>query len=347
MARKNLLLGISEKKLTAVNSDDGARGSRSAPLAFAGRGALGAVTRTIDDLASRGERAKELEQRLAAGEVIVELSPGCIDGSIITDRLSGNDVSYQLLVEAIRAQGQDSPILVRPHPTAAGRYQVAFGHRRLRVAIELGRPVRAIVRDLSDRDLVVAQGQENSARADLSFIERARFAWRLEAGGYDRETIIAALSVDKTTVSRMISVATQIPEALIIGIGPAPATGRDRWLELAALCKTTSENGDYQTLLSDPAFAAADSDMRFELTVNSLSVTAELGPPFSAVGRIPRARGRARYWTPPGGRRTAKITANDQAFVLAVDQRVAPGFGEYLMGELDRLYGDYEKAREG
>ena len=67
-----------------------------------------------------------------------------------------------------------------------------------------------MVRQLSDRELVVAQGQENSARADLSFIERARFALHLEVAGYDRETIISALSVDKTTVSRLISVASQI-----------------------------------------------------------------------------------------------------------------------------------------
>ena len=343
MARKNLLLGISEKKLTAVNLDDTTRASRSPPLAFAGRGALGAVTRTIDDLAARGERAKDLEVRLAAGEMIIDLSPDCIDRSIVEDRISGNDANYQLLLESIRASGQDSPILVRPHPATAGRYQVAFGHRRLRVAAELGRPVRAIVRQLSDRDLVVAQGQENSARADLSFIERARFASKLETSGYDRETIILALSVDKTTVSRMISVATQIPDELVTAIGPAPATGRDRWLKLASLFKTAPENDGYKALIKDRTFAAAESDIRFEMANELLS--APPGPtsqPLARV-RILRARGSARYWTPSGGRRTAKITVNHQAFVLALDQRAAPGFGDYLLGELDRLYDDYVK----
>ena len=50
------------------------------------------------------------------------------------------------------------------NPQQEGRYQIAYGHRRLRAAIELGRPVRAIVKPLTDEQLVVAQGQENSAR---------------------------------------------------------------------------------------------------------------------------------------------------------------------------------------
>ncbi len=84
------------------------------------------------------------------------------------------------LVEAIREQGQQVPILVRPHPDRPGRYQVAFGHRRLRAVAEIGIPVRAVVRDLTDEQLVVAQGQENNERRDLSYIEKARFAQKLQ-----------------------------------------------------------------------------------------------------------------------------------------------------------------------
>jgi ParB family transcriptional regulator, chromosome partitioning protein len=41
---------------------------------------------------------------------------------------------------------------------------------------DLGQPVRALVRDFDDAALVMAQGQENGARRDLSFIEKANFA---------------------------------------------------------------------------------------------------------------------------------------------------------------------------
>ena len=96
-----------------------------------------------------------------------------------------------------------------PHPENAARYQIADGRRRLRACIALGRRVRAMVRPLSDQELVVAQGQENNAREDLAFIERGLFAASLEEGGYKRDTIMAALGIDKTGLSRLISTAAK------------------------------------------------------------------------------------------------------------------------------------------
>jgi ParB family chromosome partitioning protein len=351
MARKNLLAGITDKKLTAVNADDvlPPRVNKSPPLAFAGKGALGAVTRTIDDLAARADAAKHLEARLTAGELIIDLDPKHVDGSFIADRMQRDDENYRALLEGIRAKGQDSPILVRPHPTVTGRYQVAFGHRRLRAASELGRPVRAVVKQLSDRDLVIAQGQENSARADLSFIERARFARRLEESGYDRETIISALSTDKTTVSRMISVAMHIPEVVVDAIGPAPGTGRDRWVELSSVYQKLGRAPHVEGLLQRPDFIAGSSDQRFTMVQEFLSRASadEHVSPETIPARRLRARGQTRYWSPTDGARVVKITANDHAFVLTIDKLVAPDFGDYLVTALDQLYDAYSKSRTG
>ncbi len=151
--------------------------------------------------------------------------------------------------------GQQVPILVRPHPEREGRYQIAYGRRRLRALTELGRPVRAVVRPLSDQQLVVAQGQENSARTDLSFIERALFAAKLEQVGYDRETIMAALSVDKTTLSRLVSTASRIPRSLVESIGPAPKAGRDRWIELATRLEAVGRLKRVEEAVAKDSFA--------------------------------------------------------------------------------------------
>ena len=59
--------------------------------------------------------------------------------------------------------------------------------------------MRAVLRHLSDAELVVAQGKENNERRDLSFIERALFAAHLEERKFDRDTIQAALGVDKSS----------------------------------------------------------------------------------------------------------------------------------------------------
>ena len=62
---------------------------------------------------------------------------------------------------------------------------------------------------MKDHEHVIAQGQENSARANLSFIEKAIFAANLARLHYDEDNtvILTALSIDRTTLSKMLSVA--------------------------------------------------------------------------------------------------------------------------------------------
>lgn len=334
MARKNLLAGLTQPKLTAVNSETAP--PRPTPLPFASRGALGAVTRSIDDLASKANAARELEARLTSGQVIVDLDPASIDASFVADRMAQDDEEYQALRESIAQSGQDSPILVRPHPETPGRFQVAFGHRRLRAARDLGKPVRAVVRPLSDRELVLAQGQENSARANLSFIERARFAHRLEESGYDRETIMLALSADKTTVSRLITVVQRIPAEVIEAIGPAPGTGRDRWVELAAAFHQGPPR-DLAGRLEARDFRLAESDIRFQQVLAWFSKPEPAGRIGGGEGAL-HDREPARAWVHSSGARVMKIHSTDRATTLAIDRAAAPGFDLFLLERMEELY---------
>ena len=111
--------------------------------------------------------------------------------------------------------------------------------RRVLALRDLGQTVRALVRDLDDLALVIAQGQENTARRDLSFIEKANFARQMIEAGYERRIACDALSIDKTLLSRMLSVTDRVPVALIEAIGAAPGIGRDRWLAFADLSLAT------------------------------------------------------------------------------------------------------------
>ena len=75
---------------------------------------------------------------------------------------------------------------------------------------------------MSDIESVVAQGVENSQREDLSYIERALFAARLEDRGFARTVIIDALATDKTELSKLISVARAVPNPSSTQLGPRP-----------------------------------------------------------------------------------------------------------------------------
>ncbi len=103
----------------------------------------------------------------------------------------------------------------------------------------------------------MAQGVENSARANLSFIERAVYAARLEEAGFSRPTIMAALAVDKTALSKLIAVPARIPMALLLAIGAAPKIGRDRWLEFADKIEAMRDASPLAALAEEPGFLAS------------------------------------------------------------------------------------------
>jgi ParB family chromosome partitioning protein len=284
---------------------------------MATRGVIGAVNRSIEQLKAHS---------------IVDLDPVLIDASFITDRLEGSSESHGALVASIREHGQQVPILVRPHPDREGRYQIVYGRRRLKAIAELGRRVRAIIKPLTDQQLVVAQGQENSARTDLSFIERALFAAKLEEGGFDRETIMAALSVDKTGLSRLISSAVKIPRDVIEAIGPASRAGRDRWIELAARLEAATSLAAARRLIASDGFALKDSDERFNAV-------------FGAAAAKKAKSARPFVWKAEDGTRVAQIVEDARSLTVAIDKKNAGAFGAYLVGALPEIYAAF-KSRE-
>jgi len=349
MARKNILGDLTAEAEPSAERAPVLMPAARAGSAFAARGAPGMLTRSIGDLAAKATAAKELEAKLTSGQVIVELDATLIDPSFITDRMAQNDEAYATLRAAIAAEGQISPILVRPQQATPGRYQVAFGHRRLKVAQELRRPVRAVVRSLTDQELVLAQGQENSARTDLSFIERARFARQLEDLRYGRDVIMSALAVDKTTVSRMISVTTRIPMGVIDAIGPAPGTGRDRWIDLASHFKEDEKivGPEIIAFVEGKLREETDSDGRFG-QIFEFMLTGGDTPAGQKSGRGKRGlpRQEVQEWGPSAANsRVVSLTHNTRVATLSIDRRFAPDFGEFLLARMDQLFGEYSVAK--
>lgn len=344
MARKNILSGLLDQAASPPQrvSEDGAAPEQKSANGLKGLGALGAVTRSIDALAARADTARQLEDKIAQGGVIIELQPDQLEGSFITDRLGEDDEAFQALVEAIRVRGQDTPILVRPHPEKPGLYQIAFGHRRARAARVLGVPVRAVVKNLSDVDHVVAQGQENSARADLSFIERALFASRLEALGFSRETIMAALGSDKTTISKMLSVSSRIPADILVHIQGARSIGRDRWHEFSTLFDQPDAAERSRRMLETAAVADMTEVERFDRLQRMLSAPVT-SPEATAQVRAPTKQ--ASDWSRPGKPVSARVTANKRQVVIALKDTQGPAFGRYIASRLDTLFEDFEKEQ--
>lgn len=347
MARKHTLMGLTTPKLTAVNHDkaDVTSASGAPSGAYRSRGALGAVTRSIDNLAARAEAAASLQKVLSTGQTMVELDTQAVDRSSIQDRMSAGDrdESYDLLKESISDTGQLTPILVRPHPNLPDRYQAAFGHRRLRACHELGIRVKAIVRDLSDEELFIAQGQENAVREDLTFFERARFAVQLNQNGYDRQVLTAALGVDKTLLSRMLSIARAIPEQLAISMGPCPGVGRTRWQELADRLSNSTLRDRIDKAVQTPEFKAESSAGRFQLLYD-ISLEEDAFPTKSQTKserKAPADKKRSPAWQSPDGNQSVILSISKKKSTLQINHTTDPGFSEFIVSRLSDLYSDY------
>lgn len=292
---------------------------------------VGALGQSLSEFKAQSDRAAAIEQQLAEGQVVIELDPAVVDPSFICDRMSTTAEAHSKLVDAIKEHGQQVPILVRPHPSAPGRYQVAYGHRRLRAAVELGRTVRAVVKILTDEEVVVAQGQENNERQDLSFIEKSRFARRLEQRGFRRDTIMSALSVYKSDLSNMLSVVMKIPEDVIEAIGPAPAIGRRGWIDMAELISEADKLETVRATICAPDFSAIDSDQRFRRLYSLIKPRAE--------------RTRFENWTTAEGAKFAKIVQNSEKVSVTINRRLVPGFSEFLLERIQLLYEEFESRR--
>ena len=104
-------------------------------------------------------------------EGVVEIPIERIDPNPKQPRLEFDDETLAELAESIQAHGVLQPVMVRP---AGDRYQLVAGERRFRASRKLGRvTIPAIVRPVSDDEMLEVALIENLQREDLNAIEEA------------------------------------------------------------------------------------------------------------------------------------------------------------------------------
>lgn len=327
MARKHLLANIGDRPAKPVEQD----GVAESRVEYARRGASRSMMQSLDDLA-------ESSMRVLEGDIVVSLDPDKLDPSPYADRIGEDEEKDGELLQAIKNAGQHSPVLVRPHPQTSGRYIVVFGHRRVRVARKLRQEVRAVIKPLEDIAHVIAQGQENSARDDLSFIEKALYARRLLESGIDKATIKTALTIDDTLLSRMLSVAEVVPEAVLEALGAAKGVGRDRWEELKKLVQMPANAETALELVQSEAFVEAEGSQQFTVLIDGLkSSRTKKAKPKQAAEKV---------WSLSEA--AVKVTTKDsgRTFTLALKSKDASQFGAFLSAQLKRLYEEFQQNKE-
>lgn len=102
-----------------------------------------------------------------------------IHPSPLNPRSATNTERLAELADSMRTSGLQQPVVVRPVPRSRlvgdPQYELVFGHRRAMAARSLGwETIPAIVRDMTDEQVVLAQAVENLQREDLSPLDEAR-----------------------------------------------------------------------------------------------------------------------------------------------------------------------------
>ena len=321
MARKDLLASI-----TASLGHAGERPASETRSEYARRGASRAMMQSLDEMA-------ESALKMMDGHTVVSLNPELLDDSFVDDRIGEDTEEYAQLREAIRLSGQSSPILVRPHPDTNGRYMIVFGHRRAKVARELGIQVKAVVKPLADIEHVIAQGQENTARADLTFIEKALFARKLLVSGMSKDTAKTALSIDDTLLSRMLSVVETVPDEVLIALGAAKGIGRDRWEELKKLVAVPANAAEAAQFVKTEEFRSSSES--FNLLIGRLKKP-----------RRTRKKQSVKPWVPGDNLVSVVARSRPKGFLLEFADEEAKPFGEWISSNLDALYVEFRKSKQ-
>lgn len=227
-----------------------------------GLGALLGETRREEPLVRREDLAAVAETPLPGASPLRMLPLASIKPLPGNPRKVFDEAALDELAASIAARGVIQPIIVRPHPNGEG-YQLVAGERRWRAAQKARlHEIPALVRELSDREVMALALIENLQREDLNPVEEARAYHRLsEDEGMIQVDIAKMVEKSRSHVANMMRLVT-LPDDVLdliqegkLTMGHARALiGRDDARELAAIAVAEGLSvRDIETLTKKPA----------------------------------------------------------------------------------------------
>ncbi len=180
-----------------------------------------------------------------------DISISAIASNPFQPRMTFDSADLRDLQESLKASGLLQPVTVRPSPKGQG-FQLIAGERRLRAATELGwQVIPAIVRDMSDQEMLTLALVENLQRSDLNPIEEAEgYNQLIENFGYTQLDIADMVGKNRSTVAnvlRMLHLPAQVRELVQNGkltSGQArPLLGLDGEARILSFAKMAVERG--------------------------------------------------------------------------------------------------------
>ena len=173
-----------------------------------------------------------------APQVIVSVNPFRCRMWTLHDRLEEQitEENCRAEIESILRHGQLVPALGRRlKGEPMHEVELIYGARRLFVARHLNLPLKLELREMTDREAIVAMDIENRQRQDISPYERGlSYARWLRAGHFNsQDDIAAALRVSASHVSRLLKIA-RLPPIVVSAFNEVSELCEAWALEIAA-----------------------------------------------------------------------------------------------------------------
>lgn len=180
-------------------------------------------------------------QPASQGPMVRQMPLDLLEPNPFQPRSSIDPAALAELTESVRLRGVLQPLLVRPHPTASGRYQIVAGERRWRAAAAAGlHEIPALVHQMADTEAAAVALVENLQRQDLNAIDEAEGYHRLiEQFGFTQDALGKAIGKSRSHIAntlRLLGLPERVKLALSNGeisagharallAHPAPETG--------------------------------------------------------------------------------------------------------------------------
>jgi ParB family chromosome partitioning protein len=223
------LLATTEQVETTLQQRVGEKPQIGRPVFAAGAGlpttSPGRLIHQTDQILAHQRELADLRSRLEKFDgslPTVKLDPRHVAASGWANR---HDASYatpafvRFKANIESAGGNVQPILVRQKTEGQG-YELIFGHRRHRAALELEIPVLAVIwdKELPDQQLFLMMERENRERADLSAFEQGRSYLQAlddKHGIFRSERQLSeSIGISRAWISKTLKVA-RLPQAIV------------------------------------------------------------------------------------------------------------------------------------
>lgn len=201
-----------------------------------------------------------------------------------------NEATCKAEIDSFARHGQLVPALGR---TLRGDpdhdVELVYGARRLFVAQHLNMPLLVELREMSDREALIAMDIENRQRTDISPYERAMSYTRWLSRGYfaSQDEIARALKISPTRVSRLLRLA-RLP-SVILNAFANPLEIREAW-GLHIMDLLDQPHTRQRAIQAARALGALEQRPSAQVVYRELITAAARGRPLKPTARVETVR---------------------------------------------------------